>query len=82
MLQTQINTTIPRTNIISTIKQLIKVVSQFLQMCRNIIIKFISWAYMYMIEIIRRKPGRETQPDSQTDRDRDGETEIEAERQI
>ena len=31
ILQTQINRIIPRTNIISTIKQLINVVSQFLQ---------------------------------------------------
>ena len=47
MLQTQINTTIPQTDIISTIKQLINAVSQFLQICRNIRIKFLSWAYMY-----------------------------------
>ena len=46
-LQTQINMTIPHTNIISTIKQLINAVSQFLQMCRNIRMKFLSWAYMY-----------------------------------
>ena len=43
--------TIPQTNIVSTIKQLINTVShsesQFLQMCRNIRIKFLSWAYMY-----------------------------------
>ena len=32
---------------ISTIKQLINAVSQFLQMCRNIRIEFISWTYMY-----------------------------------
>ena len=32
----KINTTIPQTNIISTIKQLINAVSQFLQMCRNL----------------------------------------------
>ena len=31
------------------IKQLINAVSQFLQMCRNIRIKFLSWAYMYTI---------------------------------
>ena len=47
ILQTQVNTTIPQTNIISTIKQLINAVSQFLQMCRNTKIKFLSWAYMY-----------------------------------
>ena len=35
------------TNIISTIKQLINADSQFLQMCRNIRTKFLSWAYMY-----------------------------------
>ena len=27
---------------------MINAVSQFLQMCRNIIIKFLSWAYMYI----------------------------------
>ena len=47
LINTNINTTIPQTNIISTIKQLINAVSQFLQMCRNIRIKFLSWAYMY-----------------------------------
>ena len=47
ILQTQINTTIPRTNIISTIKQLISAVSQFLRTCRNIRIKLLSWVYMY-----------------------------------
>ena len=47
MLQTQINTTIPQTYIISTIKQLINAVSQFLQMCRKIRINFLLWAYMY-----------------------------------
>ena len=31
----QINTTIPQTNIISTIKQLINAVSQFLQTCKR-----------------------------------------------
>ena len=46
-MHSQINTTIPQTNILSTIKQLINAVSQFLQMCRNIRIKFLSWAYMY-----------------------------------
>ena len=47
-LQKQINTTIPQTNIISMIKQLlINAISQFLQMCRNIRIKFLSRAYMY-----------------------------------
>ena len=46
-LQTQINTTVPQTNIISMIKQLINAVSQFLQLCKNIRIKFLSWAYMY-----------------------------------
>ena len=47
ILETQINTTIPQTNSISTIEQLINAVSQFLQMCKNIRIKFLSWAYMY-----------------------------------
>ena len=41
-LQTQINTIIPRTDVISTINA----VTQFLQMCRNILITFLSWAYM------------------------------------
>ena len=40
------NTTIPQT-IISTIKQSINAVSQFLQLCINITIKFLPWAYMY-----------------------------------
>ena len=57
--KTQINTTIPQTNIISTIKQLINAVSQFLQICRNIRIKFLSWG-------MGRE--RETETDRQTDR--------------
>ena len=56
ILQTQINTTIPQTNIISMIKQFINAVSQFLQMCRSIRIKFLSRAYMtvYNTEIFRQ----------------------------
>ena len=41
ILETQINTTIPQTNSISTIEQLINAVSQFLQMCKNIRITFL-----------------------------------------
>ena len=62
MLQTHINTTMPQTNILSTIKQLINAVSQFLQMCRNIIIKFLSWAYMYITLSILGKRVIQTNP--------------------
>ena len=41
MLQTEISMTILQTDIISTNKQLINAVTQFLQMCRNVAIKFV-----------------------------------------
>ena len=54
------NTTVPQTNIISTIKQLINAVSHFLQLCRNIRIKFLSWAYMYttLERVIQTNPSK------------------------
>ena len=73
MLQTQINT-IPRTNIISTTKQLINAVSQFLQMCRNTRIKFLSWAYMYTT---LRSLGKRVIQTNQRERERESESESE-----
>ena len=44
VLQTQINTTTLPADVISTSKQLTNAVSQVRQMCRNIRLKFLSWA--------------------------------------
>ena len=61
---------VPQTNIISMIKQLINAVSQFLQMCRNIRIKFLSWAYMYTILKFVGKHVIQTNP-QERERERD-----------
>ena len=63
-------------------------VSQFLQMCRNIRIKFLSWAYMYTTvtflgkRVIQTNPSKfderlfsETERQRQKQRQRDRETE-------
>ena len=87
ILQKQINTTIAQTNIISMIKQLlIKAISQFLQMCRNIRIKFLSWAYMYTILsflgqlVIQTNPSKFDERLEERDRDRERKTERQRQR--
>ena len=57
---------------------MINAVSQFLYMCRNIRIKFISWAYMYTTLTFLGKRVIQTNPserDRQTDRQRQREKE-------
>ena len=50
---------------------MINAVSQLLQMCRNIRVKFISWVYMYTTLKCLGKRVIQTNPtDRQTDRDR------------
>ena len=69
--------TIPQTNIISTIKQLINAVSQFQQIFRNIRIKFLIHVYNTQIfrqtcDSNKRETDRQTETERlrQTDRDR------------
>ena len=62
--------TIPQTNIISTIKQLINAVSQFQQILRNIRIKFLI--HVYNTQIFRQTcDSNKRETDRQTDRERE-----------